>query len=342
VSIRGHTISPRIAITGGLGCVGSALATYLRAEFNVRVLDSRNGLTKDDNVEIVKCDITDYTAVEHALQDIDLVIHTAIVQIPQINEDKRRGYEVNVIGTQNVCEAVRNSPLPKGLILTGSWHTFGEKNITGHVDEGFGFRPDMVEARARCYALSKVAQETIVRLHEEASGDKKYGIIRIGTVLGENMPKLTAANIFIDNAIRGEPLAPYEHSMYRPMLYVDIADVCRAFHSYAQKILQGGTRKTGDSLHSIVNVFYPEPITILELAGIVKDCVTECSAGRIRPEVVTRKTGQNSPYTPNDKELMRVDVSKAKEFLGIEALTHPRAVIDRIVRSRISMRETAI
>lgn len=107
---------------------------------------------------------------------MDLVIHTSIVQIPLINEEKRLGYEVNIVGTQNVCRAVEENARIKGMILTGSWHTIGERGLRGIIDEEFGFRPDKVEDRARLYALSKIAQECIVRFYDEMS-DKIYGII---------------------------------------------------------------------------------------------------------------------------------------------------------------------
>jgi len=35
----------------------------------------------------------------------------------------------------------------------------GESGLSGVLDEGFGYRPDRVEERARLYALSKVIQE---------------------------------------------------------------------------------------------------------------------------------------------------------------------------------------
>jgi hypothetical protein len=36
--------------------------------------------------------------------------------------------------------------------------------LEGVVDEEFGYRPDKVEERAKIYALSKVCQESVVRL----------------------------------------------------------------------------------------------------------------------------------------------------------------------------------
>jgi nucleoside-diphosphate-sugar epimerase len=327
----------RIVITGGSGFIGSALAAHLCNRCKVRIVDNRNGQPKSgDRIEFMKCDIRDYRKVKRVLGDADIVIHTAIVQIPRINEERRLGYEVNIMGTQNVCEAVRQSRSTKGLIVVGSWHTIGERKVMGIIDERFGFRPDWVEDRARLYVLSKIAQESIVRHYDEDSQDKTYGVIRIGTTLGENMPKGTAAGIFIDRGLRGQSLTPYEHSMHRPMLYVDIEDVCRAFESYAFMILDGKLSRTGGSSERVVNVYYPEPVTVLELAYMVRESITRCSQGRVTPEVVVTRTGERSLNTPEDKKMMQVDASKIGAFLGLDKLVSPQEAIDRIVSKRYS------
>lgn len=42
-----------------------------------------------------------------------------------------------------------------------------------------------------------------------------------GNVLGDRVPEKIAANIFIESTPKGQPISPFRHSMYRPMLYVD-------------------------------------------------------------------------------------------------------------------------
>jgi UDP-glucose 4-epimerase len=240
---------------------------------------------------------------------------------------------VNIIGTQNVCKAVEENPNVEGMIIAGSWHTVGEKELKGIIDEEFGFRPDKVEDRARLYALSKIAQESIVRYYDEMS-NKIYGIIRMGTVLGEGMPEKTAANIFIDRGLKGETITPYKHSMHRPMLYVNIGDICRAFEAYTKKVLGNEIEKRGNSLADIVNVYYPEPITILELAWIVKESVMECTGGKVRPKVEIVDSDVPPLFTEEDKNRIKVDVSKAKKLLGLDKLVSPRESIREIVKLR--------
>jgi len=329
-------MSEVIAVVGGSGYIGGAIARELSREFSVKIVDvSEPGWNlRDYPVSFAKCDIRAFNDVLECLKDVDLVVHTAIVQIPRINEERRLGYEVNVLGTQNVCEAVYRSPCARGLVLTGSWHVFGESGLEGVLDEGFGYRPDRVEDRARLYALSKVIQEAIVRYYDEMS-DKVFGVVRLGTVLGEGMPKGTAANIFIEKGLRGEPLTPFKHSMYRPMLYVDVNDAVKAFKVYVKKVLDGEVSKSGSSLHRVLNLMYPEPVTILELAEIVRDVIAELTGGAVVPRIEVVDQGLPSLFAPDAKRRFKVDVSKTLSFLGLDRLTSPRESIERIVRWKL-------
>lgn len=328
-----------IGITGGSGYIGSSLASYLAKFYNIKLLDIKEPKREfDSSISYSPCDIRNYKKVEKALKDVDLVIHAAIIQIPLINEEKRLGYEVNIVGTQNVCRAVDENPRVKGMILASSWHTIGESELEGVINEEFGFRPDKVEDRARLYALSKIAQESIVRFYDEMS-EKIFAIIRMGTVLGEGMPEKTAANIFIERALRGETITPYKHSMYRPMLYVDIEDVCCAYRILATKILNGVIGEEGNSLAHIVNFYYPRPITILDLAEIVQKTVAKLTNNAILPKIEIIDTGEKPRFTENDKNQIKVDLRKVIDLLGINKLKSPEESIEKIVEKRIT-RET--
>jgi nucleoside-diphosphate-sugar epimerase len=323
----------RIGITGGSGFIGNSLARHLNKSHTVRVLDVNPPPNLDD-FEFRECDIRNYDAVKYHAKDLDFLIHSAIVQIPLINDQKKLGYEVNFLGTQNVCKVVDESPGLKGMILTSSWHTIGERELTGTINEEFGFRPDKVEERARLYALSKMAQEAIVRFYDEIS-QKFYGIIRMGTVLGEGMPTKTAANIFIEQAIKGQPLTPYKHSMYRPMLYVDISDVCKSYEIYISKILSNEAKKTSNSLDRILNIYYPEPITILGLAEIVRDAVVKYTKGKTRPKIDIVDKDLPLLFSEGDKNKIKPVIDKAKAFLGLDELVSPKVSIEKLVSNKL-------
>ncbi len=325
----------RIGITGGAGYIGSSLAPRLSEVFDIKMLDVREPRSIPTDCTFQPCDVRDYDSLSKCLSDVDLVVHTAIIQIPQITKLRRLAYEVNFLGTQNVCRVVGESERAKGMILSSSWHTVGEHGIGGTIDESFGYRPDKVEPRARLYALSKIAQESVVRFYDE-SFEKTYGMIRMGTVLGQNMPAATAANTFIEKALGGEALTPFKHSMYRPMFFVDIDDVTEAYMSFAKGILNGEIPKSSDSLAHIVNFFLPQPVTVLELAEIVAESVSHLSGGALNPRIEVVDNGVASQFTKDDKERVHSDNQKSRELLHVEPTTSVRESIDKVVRARLN------
>lgn len=323
---------PRVGIVGGSGYIGTALTLSLSEAFTIKVVDkSPPRYSKYSSVEYKQCNIENYNKIKEALEDVELVIHTAIVQIPQVNEQTRLGYEVNFLGTQNVCKVVDENPSIKGMILAGTWHVFGEEGLDGIIDEAFGFRPDKVEERAYLYALSKIAQEVMMRYYDRMS-EKIYGVIRMGTVLGEGMPEKTAANLFISKGLKGEAITPFRHSMYRPMLYVDINDVCKAFKVYATRILRGEIGKEESGLAHIVNLCWPKPITIIELAHIIRDAMIQLTDGKIKPAIEIVDKGQPLLFKAGDKQRMRVDITKVRQLLGMKRLEDPKIPIKRIIK----------
>ena len=117
----------RIGIIGGSGYIGSSLAKTLRGDFSVKIIDVNPPKDNLENIAFVECDITEYEDLEKAVSDVDVIIHSAIIQIPLINKKKRLAYDVNFVGTQNVCKVVDKTPRIKGMILAGTWHVIGEK-----------------------------------------------------------------------------------------------------------------------------------------------------------------------------------------------------------------------
>jgi len=323
-----------IAIVG-CGFIGTSLATYLKNSYSVKTFDivPQPKKLEGKNIPHAIVDIADYQSLKEKLRNPKIVINSAIIQIPKINEDRELGYRVNIIGTQNICEIVSKNDDCRGMILISSWHTYGERELNGILREDSGYRPDKVEDRARLYSLSKTIQECIVRFFDEKSNDKVYGALKIGTALGEGMPAPTAANIFIEKAISGEKLTPYKHSMNRPMLYVAIEDVCRAAKEFTNLIIKN-KKLTLNSMDHVMNIAYPKPITILDLANIVKDSVATNSNGKILPEIQIIDKGIEQLGAPDDKDKISMDISKITSLLKLSDIKNPKTVIDDLVKKR--------
>jgi len=77
-------------------------------------------------------------------------------------------------------------------------------------------------------------------------------------------------------------------------------------------------------------------VTIFELAEIVRDLVIKCSNGKIKPGIKVVDTGQSSFFVAGDKKLMKVDITKARGFLGLNNLVSPNMSLERVIRKRIS------
>jgi UDP-glucose 4-epimerase len=322
----------KIGIIGGSGYLGTSLARHLEGKFSIRILDIREP-PDDLRSSFRYCDVRMFGEVMNALKDLDLVMHVAAVQIPFINEQMRLGYDVNFVGTQNVCEAVDKSPCVKGMILASSWHAIGERELKGRIGADFEFRRDEVEDRTRVYALSKIGQECAVRYFDEMS-DKIFGIIRMGTLLGEGMNEKTAAGIFINQALKGETLTPFRHSMYRPMLCLDIEDACVAFERFASLIIEK-QKGSGDRGEHVFNVFYPGLITIVELAKIIQEETGKLATNIPVPQIEIVDKKQSTPFSRNQNRRTHIDIGRSQEVLGLTNLRHPRQTIHRILKRKL-------
>jgi CDP-paratose 2-epimerase len=123
----------RVLVTGGCGFAGSHVCEHYKAHgAAVRAFDNltkyelkrtgyASGAARHHNldvltrmgVKVVKEDIRDKAAVEHAVKRSDFVIHTAAQPAMTIGwEDPELDFQSNVAGTFNILEAARKYKVP--------------------------------------------------------------------------------------------------------------------------------------------------------------------------------------------------------------------------------------
>lgn len=106
----------KILVTGGTGCIGSEIVRSLLA-YNPKVVrifsndeDSTFGMMQElsgrSNVRFLVGDVRDKERLSLAMEDIDIVYHTAALKhVPLCEYNPFEAIKTNVMGTQNVIEA---------------------------------------------------------------------------------------------------------------------------------------------------------------------------------------------------------------------------------------------
>jgi UDP-N-acetylglucosamine 4,6-dehydratase/UDP-glucose 4-epimerase len=117
----------RILITGGTGSLGRALTKrILNSEVDTIRIFSRDELKQsemkseynDSRLRFLIGDIRDKNRLYRALEDIDIVIHTAALkQVPAVEYNPFEAVKTNVYGTQNLIDACLDKGVKTALAV---------------------------------------------------------------------------------------------------------------------------------------------------------------------------------------------------------------------------------
>src|SRR5208283_2190221 len=114
----------RVLVTGGAGFVGATLVRRLvDSGYWVRVLDN---LTTGDrshldgiDAELLEADIRDASALDAALVGVENVVHLAAAgSVVKSVEDPATNFDVNVLGTFRVLDAIRRAGLERAVLAS--------------------------------------------------------------------------------------------------------------------------------------------------------------------------------------------------------------------------------
>lgn len=177
-------------ITGAQGCIGSWIVKELIERGDTAVVFDRSEDTRRlcaimephdvERVRFIAGDITDVSAVRSALEasGAHRVIHLAGLQVPTCHADPVAGAFVNVIGTLNVFESVKEAGLER-IVYASSAAVFGAADADTAVDETEPCEP------ATHYGVFKRANEGNARVYFLDHGLNSVGL-RPLTVYGVN------------------------------------------------------------------------------------------------------------------------------------------------------------
>ena len=139
-----------VLITGGAGFIGSNLAERLlqTPETQVRIFDNRSraGVERNiawlkskahGNLDIIEGDVRNVESVRLAVDGVTEIYHFAAqVAVTTSVDDPASDFQVNAIGTFNVLEAARKSPLKPFLLYTSTNKVYGSLESVPVVADG--------------------------------------------------------------------------------------------------------------------------------------------------------------------------------------------------------------
>lgn len=258
-----------VALTGGAGFVGAALARYwLRRGARVRVLDIEQGhrltdLAENPQLEVVVGDVRDAVAVAQLVAGVQLVVHlAAVVGVHRYLENPDLVLDVNLGGTRCVVRACEEAGTP--LLFTSTSEVYGSLPIRLREDGPVQYG-DLASPRWS-YALSKAAAEQVV--FAASRRGLPTATVRFFNVYGPLMDAPGQGRVIstMIGAVRqGQPLALVDGgNAVRSFCYID--DAVEVVARLADDLL-GPRRSQGLA----INVGRDEPVAMRDLAQRIVD-----------------------------------------------------------------------
>lgn len=291
----------RIFLTGGAGFIGTKLCEKLMNSNEIVIYDClyRNSikstnLLKNSNIKLINGDILNLTELKKAIDEFQphIVIHlAAIAGVDSVIRNPVNTLKVNIIGTYNVLEAIRDKDIEKFIDFSTS-EVFGSSAYK--VEEIHSTKLAPVGEARWTYSVSKLAGE-----HLTHSYHKEFGIptvtIRPFNIYGPGQIGEGAIHTFVERAISNQNIEIHgEGDQIRSWCYIDDF-VNGVYLSLINDKAIGQTFNIGDPRGTI---------TISMLADLIKRLANSDS------EIV------NIPKDYVDVDLRVPNIDKAKEVLG--------------------------
>lgn len=173
----------KILVTGGAGFIGSHLVESLVENgHDVTVLDNLSSGKPDnlsavnDQITFVNGDIRDKELISSILPGIEVIYHLAAeVSVPASFNDPIKHFEINVLGTQNICEAAVKSNVER-IIFASSSAVYGETSKLPITEE-------TQTAPLSPYGMSKLMGEELLDYYYRVFGLKSV-IFRYFNIYG--------------------------------------------------------------------------------------------------------------------------------------------------------------
>lgn len=301
--------SSKILVTGGAGFIGSNLCeTLLELGSEVVCLDNFS-TGKPENLAQVKDqpgftfiegDIRDLETCKQAVKGVDMVLHQAALgSVPRSIKDPITSNNVNISGFVNMLWAAKEEGV-KRFVYAASSSTYGDSQKLPKTEEHIG-KP------LSPYAITKYVNELYADIFHDAYGIDTIGL-RYFNVFGRKQDPHGAYAAVIPKFViqlmqKKSPVINGDGSYSRDFTYID---------NVLQMNLLALTTQNKDALNQVYNTAVGERTNLLELAGLLKEYLSEYD-----PQIADVEI-KHGPNRPGDIPHSLASVDKARNLLGYE------------------------
>ena len=159
-------MTSKVLVTGSAGHLGEALMRTLRERGDAaRGID----ILASPFTDLV-ASIADRSAVDAAMQGIDVVLHAATLHKPHVATHPRQAFvDTNITGTLNLLEAAVTNKV-RAFIFTSTTSTFGDALTPPAGSPAAWITEDVTPIPKNIYGVTKTAAEDLCRLFHRNHG----------------------------------------------------------------------------------------------------------------------------------------------------------------------------
>jgi len=205
----------KVLVTGGSGFIGSHVVDKLRNRgIEVRIFDMVVPKYRQD-IEYYQGSLLDFDQVKMAMNGVDAVFHlAAVADVKEVFEQPRYSEAINVRGTANVLEAVRETKVHR--LIYGSTIWVYSSTAAATVDE-----TTPLNAPEHIYTAMKISGEYYCHSYSKLY-NLDVTILRYGIPYGPRARDGGVVPNFVHKALRGEPLTISGDGLqFRQFVYVE-------------------------------------------------------------------------------------------------------------------------
>ena len=296
----------RIHVTGANGFIGRVVTARLRKDGH-----EVTGSDLKDGPDVLPIDLRDRVAVVALMRELapDVVVHGGAISGAMLaTGDPALMFDVNVSGTLNIVEAMRQSGLTR-LVFLSSNAVYADADTRDPVDEAAPV------GAGDPYGASKLAAESILRAYAMTHGITSIAL-RISSVFGPRRVTPYLVSQTLEAARAGRPIEITDTNMRQ---FVHVSDAARAIclavgavrSGFTPVNITGGTYLSEEQIVRILLAGFPSPAI-----SVIADRRRN-DDGRVGPLDISR-AAELLGYTPS------VDITAALAELAQPVVPPPR------------------